>query len=445
MRALGRVGSLSFVALTFVAACGKSAPSGGGAAGSTTSGAVPATAATDASLPLPVDAAPRPTVRLPVTTTRASAEVDEPGNQRLAEHAFDGDPTGGWCVKKTFADAWVEATLGAPQRLRHVTFRAGLGGRVGEGGKLSAQHGRVTHAALIFDDGGAGKELDVRLDDPTRDVFDVDAPASVVATRVRVRVIDGLKGKKHDDACLADVAIFGEEPTAEAPAGNVPSAHGTDLDTLVTSLPSKHEAVWPFLERLGFSERLKPIAQLARLKSTERLPVNLDADDAPESIVHLTFTQSFGEFHLERHAFAVLDDEARREVVLGRRWVLAQTCNKEDVDEAPPDPTLVALSPHVVHSKRTLDLVVRTMMIDKCDAPNTAGRDGLELWTIDRGALETLAVYQVGFSPAGNEGSAYSLLVDCATGEGPCKLRGLGGLAGQSAQYAFDPERFVYR
>ncbi len=385
---------------------------------------------------------PRPLVRLPVAITRASSETNDPGREHFAEHAFDGDPAGGWCAPKP-ADAWVEAELANPQTLARVRLRAGLGLRLFEDAKSASLHGRVTRVQLVLDGGGTGKELDLPID-AGKGEASLTLPEGTVAKTIRARVLASTKGTKVDDACIAELELWGPAPTIAAPSGKVPKVHGEKLDALLASLSSDHAAAAAFLDDLGFPERARQTAHMATLKSAARTIVQLDADAAAESVVHLAFTQIFGNYRVDRHALAVLDDEANGEVVLGTRWMIMQTAFNEKGDEKGDAGTseLLSFSTHAVHDRAIPDLVIRAVTFDKLTSP-ADGRDYFDLLTVSRGVLETLASAQLSFhSEAWSK--AQSLLVTCTPiPPAPCHLqRGSGGAHTYSD---FDAERFVYR
>jgi hypothetical protein len=454
-----RADALLAIALA-CAACGRegtTSPSSGAptGSGSTTQSAQSAPpAATTAVL-----GAPARIVRLPVAIARASSEIEVTGAERLAEHAFDGDPTSAWCANKLGKDAWVEAELASPQALRRIVFRTRLGERLNGDGKTSAQHGVVNDAHVTFDAGGAGREIDVHSNatEPTS----IQVPNGAPIKTIRIQVTSGTKGTKGDDVCISEVEVWGDAPKKGAPSGFAPKVRGKALDDALVNLPNMPRGeVGAQIDALGFGERGKKIALLTSLRAASRERVELDGDGGLESLVRLTLVQKFDAFVLSHEAIAVLDDEDHDEAVLGRRWIRGQLClgkasgiMPEDLDlegakgGAPtPLPTLTVVSYHVAHTRAAYDVIVRSTSLDTCDEYSARGRDLLVVLTAERGALEMLGEHLAvwGRTIASEARLTPAIALECdANGPIPCALEAL--VSGKSASYSFSPDVFVFR
>jgi hypothetical protein len=453
-----RIVVASLACALVVAGCGRDGSPGAGAnasSSSSTAVATPSSASIAPSSSSTPDAAAARLVHLPVPVARASAELEQIGNEHLAEHAFDGDPTSAWCAVKLGKDAWVEGELASPQRLRRLVVRSGVGDRLGEVGKASTLHGRIDDAIVVLDAGGAGRELPMHFD-PAAPLTTIEVPGEALVRTVRVRVVNATKGKKGDDVCLGEVALVGDAPTTAAPASVAAPAHGPALDKALAALStSSRNAAADLLGALGWSPTARKLALLTKLRSAGRERAQLDADPDQESIVRVTFLQKMDRYLLQHDAVAILDDEAHGDVVLGRRIVRAQLCLGEasgiasaslelgdEPDASPPTllPDLVSIATHVAHAPSMEDVVVRSMYLDRCgEDALVAGRDAMQILTIDRGALETIAsattVWDV---PVSDFELTPTAMLECI--DGPTKPCLLGGVSAK-----FDEGLFSYR
>jgi hypothetical protein len=363
-----------------------------------------------------------------------------------------------WCANKLGKDAWVEAELASPQAIRRVVLRTRLGERLGGDGKLAAQHGLVGDAHVIFDAGGAGREIDVHLNpvEPTS----LQIPEGAPIKTIRVQVTNGTKGTKGDDVCLSELEVWGDAPRKGAPSGFAPKVRGKALDDALAQLPSMPRGeVGAQIDALGFGARGRKIALLTSLRGASRERVELDGDGGLESLVRFTLVQKFDAFVLSHEAIAVLDDEDHDEAVLGRRWFRTQLClgeatglapNAVDLEGAPdapptPLPALTLVSYHVVHSRAVYDVIVRSTSIDTCDEYSPRGRDVTMVLTAERGALETLGEHLTVW--ARGVGSVATLTpaveLECDESAVPCALTSL--ISGNTASYVFSSAAFALK
>lgn len=142
-------------------------------------------------------------------SVRASSELTVDGERHPAELAVDGRLETAWAEDETGVGegSWVELKLDRPTEIHSVSLWAG---NLERGVRSLKEDGRPNLVTVVFDEGGEGREVEIRIRDGAEHGVqrsDLRLESPITARLVRFVVKDAYAGFLHNDTYIAEVAV----------------------------------------------------------------------------------------------------------------------------------------------------------------------------------------------------------------------------------------------